>query len=676
MPDPKVTFAVDAKHAPAAQAFLDLIQVIDRTGQTGTQTGKKFKAAGEEAARGWDGALTVLNSYPTALVKLVSGTAAVTTAARLAVAEYQRLLEVRGKALEGMKEAREPYQRALMSASPEYAASKEFEQMSRAGIEAIGNTPAYFRLLSAGLSSKGALSEPQVHHAANLVAKMAGKGGWDDETAEAFMLAINDAMNLEISKGRTPHAEQIAGMLLSTFPATASTTVQQLSRYDMRGILNLVKQHNASYPEAVGFQSAFETIMNEHTGRRASTAVITLFEGIDKAFFEAYEKGLRNEGLGPAEFYKLTAREKVKLLQSDTQAGLGMRAWLKGLRSDVPRERDLAYLWGEAYMGHEMGEKGAQVATRQFLAQGADKALELVDRLAQEVSQGEKSAELLHKQLEGPVVSRQQAIMEGIRQQEGVVASVQWGNAVEAQKGLLQKLQTELGTATGTGYVRQKIRDLTTTLGTIGPADLADLQPKMIDIARRSISDLRQRYRMPRDFSEQRAFHRWAEQHHPELKQGFFSIGGIAGYEPEAWREYAELKMRDEGTAGQVEALERFIQETQKLMGQTEAGAPRSTETSPAAKRGWVQESAPENAEPAAPTASAPAAPAPAAPAATDQSAILQRLDAAATSLEQAALALREQKLSIAIDDPGGRPLTRSTSGYSPLELLSDNAAG
>jgi len=480
----KVTFTIDAQHAPAVDAFLKVAQAVQLTGGQGQKAGQQMQQAGGAASAAWEKGLNIISGYPAALARMVTGAAGVYAVIAQLRAELERVGELQKKAMTSIDTAQDPYYKARQSVSPEYANSKLSRVLTREGMQAYGDSePAsYLNLLASMESARGEYGQVGTHRAANVVAQARGRMNMENESATEFGGALLDAMNVQKAHGKNYTPKAVAGKFISMYGVTRSTNIHEFAKYDMRTI-NTMARFGFSMDQAIGFQSAIAGSKPDPTGRISATGMGLLMGDMAKAYTYAHQYGMGIKGLNP-EDYEKSGMGMFDVARGDTKTGRAMQAYLFGARAGNKKVRDLAMGlpdMGPSFMGHARGESGFFELARELLnpnEQLFGRAQEASSRVVSDAD----AENYFDEMIKGTPGDRHEGYYANRAASRGALAVGKWENVEQAARGNVVELQSELADILGTSDIGQKIAGTLTSLraNAADPAMLGNQQREVI----------------------------------------------------------------------------------------------------------------------------------------------------------------------------------------------------
>lgn len=486
-----VTFTVDAKHAPAIQAFVQINSMMNTTATKAEQLGQKFGKAGDDGGKSWDKGLQILNSYPAALLKMVTGTGAVLAITTQLRNEYERMAEIRTKAMGYFDQVREPAQRAELSFEPGFASTPLYQKSVTEMIRKGGNAAGVLDLLGNMASARGRVSQEDTLKAADLVSELMGKQGLNAEDSRDLGGALLDAMNAELDRGGQPDPREIMGSFISSFGASRSTRMGEFARYDMRFINTAMRSFGFSRPDAVGLQSAVGGAIPDPSGRRTSTANMLLLQKLGEAYRTVDFYGGGVEGVTPDEFEK-SGMKMIETAASDTVTGRHLRNYLFGINADAKDyDAGLTTMYGgnPTFGGHYQGEAGAFPIVKNMLTPGGGGILERARKAASTVRAGDAARAVTDDVLNGPLTSEQQKLFASRAAQKGAAEAARFQNTLQAQRGSLAEFVQDLGDVAGTYDLQQKWRNIAGNLKSSGLTG-EELRQREVEAAKAFIDDI------------------------------------------------------------------------------------------------------------------------------------------------------------------------------------------
>jgi hypothetical protein len=581
----KVTFSVDAEHAGAIQAFLNVQTAMRNTGVAGGAMGQNVAAGGEKAAKGWEGGLKVIQSYPMALKQMVSGIGGVLAVQQAVTNEFMRFKEVSRGALDVQKAAGPSLNRMLMNIPEDWMSDpKEKSGFIRSGIQAMRQPDggvAFTEMAAKMFGAKGSLTEEQTKEAIMMTAGIAGKKRMPAEDSEALGGFVVNMMNAQITRGDKPDAKEVLGSILRMQSVAKSTTMHDLAVNESRGILyNYIHGGAKTVGEAVGFQAAIAQALPDDKGRRTSTGNINVWDTFREAYGKVSEKHIKppkESGIESiADWDKLGPDKKLEMLRGDSRWAMMMRARLLGSLSTDKKVRNLAlaYSWST---GSLEGEAGMRPIAEKMLNPN-DPLVAAAAQATKDVGGREDAYRTLDKARSAKFATPQEKMAAHIGAAAGATAAAEFENTDAAYRGLVQEQIESLGRIVGTGWMKQKLRDFTGTLDTID-AEPAEMQRMLSDIYSQGELDIRARVHQ-RAYGKGHAYMDWARKKYgAPAPPPFYGELGRQGDEPpykpypdEVYQEWLQQQIKPQEQR-QIETFRQFRLNLNEINSGGDAGA-------------------------------------------------------------------------------------------------------
>ncbi len=671
----KVTFIVDAKHAEAIQAFLNVANAIDKAGGAGQAAGQKVTNAGKQAGEAWGVADKVLGRVNTTFLQLTAGTSGFYAALRLVSSQLERIGQLQLKAKEKMVGGMPGYQRMLLNTPENWlqdpASMNKFVTQGLQAMRQPTQDP-FFEMAATGFGAHGGLDEATTKNAIQRVAELAGKKNMPAEDSHALLSVLIDTLNAQLQKGEKPNVDQTLGSLLSMQSVARSTSLHDLATFDARAILyHYIHGGAKDLGQAIGFQAAVARHMPDPKGRRAATGDINIWESLRTSYGDVWEKGFRAKDLPTVEDWdKLTPQEKLRRINAQDNFGLAMRARLKGSLNTGTKERNLAMAmhWGEGALHGEAGlrQMGENIISpNSYLAKEADEA-------AKEVQIGPAAGQFLDRQLTGKFLSEQQKLHDQIGAAQGARAAAEWANVNQAKRGVITEQVNELGDIVqrnfATQYLKSKFSSWEAS-GKEGP----ELDAMLIDVAQEAQRELRANALQRGQLG---GFTSWARKKYGvEAQTVPTDTPFLKLFPPKIREEYLGLVMTEDEKR-QIQALEKWIEAQRENTARSRNGAEVPGPAGAAVPAG--SEAIPELPTAPGQPAGVPSSGSGATPGLRDQSLndAIDQMKQLVAAVEQLAANDASRRLDIMVEDRAGRPLSRTTSRPSALERQYDEAVG
>lgn len=735
-----VTFTIDAKHAAAVQAFLNVANAIDQTAAKGGKAGQVVSNAGAQAGDSWARANGIFGILQNRFVQLTTGVGAFYKALQLASAEIERIGSLQLKAHESLKGGMPDYQRALYSFDSDYVKSKDFERRNREGIQAYGskNFGEYFDMAASGASAHGRVDMATTHEAVNLVAKFTGQKGLKPDESRDLVGNLMDLMNARLDKGEKADPEELLGIIGSGFRESRSTTIHEAAVYDARTILNTYLHHGMPLDEGTALQATVAHKIPDPKGRRASTGAMGIMDAFRKAYGDVSFYAPRKDIPDAAAWDALGFEKKIEAMQGQDEFGKMMRAHLIGNLSSEQDVRDLSLIFGKGYGGSLEGESGLRGVAEDFLKPD-NESMKLFRKAKSGVVTGDAARQYTRDMTAGSLRTPQEKYFAQVKSAEGGQGAREFDNVLQAQRGLVLEQVNEAADFTKDGVISKWVGNLVTEIQSSTKKTGPELDQFLIDKLEATKSKLLGQIKP----GEAHEALEWAKQADPERFSRlapFTQSDTFFGLPKEKYEEWRKSKMSDEERS-HVEDINQTIRSMKRNVDRGGAsGAEASWDEEPrkpfpefdqwkwGGKRpflipprpSWLPLGIdPEGREyerqrkqyesqnpdvkaegnsrwlppgtlpsflkrPGAEAsgdeepAAAPGQPAKAAPASTDQS-----LNEVISELRQLASAIREfagsdvrRMVDVRLEDKAGRPLSRATSRPRAIEQFYDEAIG
>lgn len=657
---PKVVFLVEAEHAQAIQAFLDVSNAIRQTGSAAQQAGQQGAQGAQATGNAWQNALSALNPFTMSLRGMLSTTYLITKSVEAIQAQFERMKDIKISAFEGAKEWMPSFYRAQVNAG-DFGKSPEFLRLMQKGATNLGDSsgsPKAALDLAADIFGGGSASftDKEIAKSYEMTSKFAGRLRMPGEEAAEFGGALQDLARGEHLKGHTWDLEELGGMFTSNLRQSRATNINQEARFGMRSVESLANFQNMTLPWAFAQESAFSQLLPDKFMRQSGSGLKRTWEEINKAYgdvLEATEEGFPGAPDVPS-FIKLSPEKKFEYIQGKSETAQMLRARLFGNQSGDAEERELAtaYSWGG---GSLSGEAGIPEIAR-GLFEKTSPVFKLIETIRDQIPSGEAAVKEWRDFVEGPLRTEIDRASEMMRATAGQKAAVELNRLQEAQQGAVMTDVSDSGKQAGINFMSQALRDYGANISTEGKNE-TQLRQLLGDYTERSINDIRGNdisrrgpamFRGPQGAQASAEYYKW-------LKKRGLTVGQST---PSLEQEFTDERL-SAADKNKIEAMReklRIIDDIEKR------SAP---EFSPISEPSGV-------AEPVGPPVEQHSM-----PGNRDQSLnqINERLNRLADTIQQLAEADSSRRLDVFVEDKSGRPLSRSTSRPRAIEQFYDGAA-
>ncbi len=595
MPGQTVVFEVATQHSKAVQGFLEVVQAADMTGRAGGKAGEEMKRKGDQAGDTWGKMLGVLNSYPAAFARMLTGASAAYATIALIREELERMETVRGKAMTGLDTTMEPYKRATLQLSPQYRDSATFKKLSEEGIRSRGDAASYFAALSDAASAAGGqaglIGEEETQRAVNMVSQFSGNEALNPEDFTALAQGLVDSLQVERRMGKKLNAKELLGTMISGWPASRPTDMGKFATYELQLQNLLIQNAGFSRDESISLASVYGSMMIDPWGRRTRTAGLLFERDLARSYQFASEMGSpakdeRGQEISIDQFRKLGLKQ-LEIARSKTDTGLMMRSFMSPQNEE---ERQLAMgFFGLGYQGSLQGEAGAKEVGELFLSPQS-KLLDDMRAVQATVKHGPAAEQLVDQRLKGPLTNQHDEYFSARHAQRGALAAMQWANVEQARRGSLQEFVQEAGDVFGTGATNQWVKSRVAAIRASGK-DQAGMRQLETEAAQEFID--RYMRGAPVDIEKMDAE---LSKQYPGQRRGVFGqgaamlseifgfdregVGARSGFPGELQRRYIRERMEPpEEYRGQVESLREFIRQNGQIDHRTQDGQPAPAAT-------------------------------------------------------------------------------------------------
>jgi hypothetical protein len=489
----KVTFTVDAEHAQAIGAFLNVSNAMKSAASSGEVMGEKVAAGGEKAAKAWDGGLSILKKFPVALGSMLGGFQAIQTVIGLMSSELARLDQVRGGLNDVAKGAKQHVQLAQATMTPGFQKLATTQRDIGEGIQLWGEKDAgggFHQMLAGVMSAKGVMDEQEALNIAMTVAKMKSKIALPQESMEQIGQGITDAANSQRRIGLKPTAGALLGQQLKSFAFDRPVDIGESIRYGTRFTNLASEDYGWKREQAMAMLGIVGSKKGDQTGRPTSTSAQGFVEHLYKAYIATSTKHAGLPGLTPEEFKKLDAVEQLGVLQGENRTGYMMESYMFGPKSFRPEARKMSRRWDRSptFMGHYTAEKGYGEAFQAFTDKNSQAYKDWIKATAGIGPADAESEKYFNDRLNDVANTPQGRLYAAQNREGGVIGRMGYTNTLQARRGNYQELVKDLGTVTPTGSwaLQQSLADLMAKRDATG-ATGAQLDQLEIEAAQQAI---------------------------------------------------------------------------------------------------------------------------------------------------------------------------------------------